>query len=106
MAKRRRKAPHTSSSAGPPADLASLLTTQFVAKHIGPALVHYTNAVNDFGQGDWEGCIAKSGKFVEALLKAIAVHCNVSFETGRKFKADKVMNDLAKLSYGSFDDSL
>lgn len=62
--------------------------------------------MSDFGQGDWEGSIAKSGKFVEAILKAVATHCNVPFEVGRKFKADKLMNDLGQLPYGSFDDSL
>jgi hypothetical protein len=86
--------------------LAGLLAPQFVAKHIDPALLHFNNAINDYSKGDWEECIAKAGKFVEALLKAIAVHCNVPFETGRKFKADKLMNDLAQLPHGSFHDSL
>jgi hypothetical protein len=88
------------------ADLGILLSNQFNAKHIGPAVNHFTNAVTDFGQGDWEGSIAKSGKFVEAILKAVATHCNVAFEAGRKFKADKLMNDLGQLSHGSFHDSL
>jgi len=48
----------------------------------------------------------KSRKFVEALLKAIANHCNVTFEAGRKFKVDRLMNDLTQLPHGSFDDSL
>jgi hypothetical protein len=105
MAKRR-AAPRHKRSAASPTDLASLLATQFVARHIGPALTHYANAVEDYSKNDWEGCIAKAGKFVEALLKAAAVHCGVSFETGRKFKADKLMNDLSQLSHGSFNDSL
>jgi hypothetical protein len=66
----------------------------------------YANAVNDFGQGDWEGSIAKTGKFVEAILKAVGTHCRVPFESGRKFKADKVMNALGQLADGSYDDSL
>ena len=88
------------------ADLGTLLSNQFNAKHIDPAINHFTNAVSDFGQGDWEGSIAKSGKFVEAILKAMATHCSVTFEAGRKFKADKLMNDLGQLPHGSFDDSL
>jgi hypothetical protein len=40
------------------------------------------------------------------MLKAMATHCNITFETGRKFKADKLMNDLAQLPHGSFEDSL
>lgn len=95
-----------SSQPGPPADLAKLLAAQFIAKHVDAALAHYSNAVHDYSKGDWEGCIAKAGKFVEALLKALGVHCNVPFETGRKFKADKLMLDLSQLPHGAFDDSL
>ncbi len=106
MPKRRSASRGGSAATAPVPDLASLLTPQFTGKHVGPALSHYSNAVNDYSKGDWEGCIAKAGKFVEALLKTIAVHCNVPFETGRKFKADKLMNDLSQLPYGSFNDSL
>ena len=87
-------------------DASNLLIPAFPAKHINAALSHFTNAVNDFGQGDWEQSIAKSGKFVEAIVKALATHCGVPFESGRKFKADAVMNGLGQLTYGSFDDSL
>jgi hypothetical protein len=106
MAKRRSRA-HGGAATPPPApSLESLLAPHFAAKHVVPALRHYSNAVNDYSRGDWEECIAKAGKFVEALLKAVAVHCGVPFDTGRKFKADKLMNDLAQLPQGSFDDSL
>src|SRR6266540_5813556 len=87
-------------------DAREFLIPPFPAKHVNAALGHFTNAVNDFGQGDWEGSIAKTGKFVEAILKALAIHCSVPFESGRKFKADKVMNVLGQLTPGSFDDSL
>jgi hypothetical protein len=106
MPKRLRSADRRNSSATSPTDLPTLLATAFVAKHTVPALTHYANAVEDYSKGDWEGCITKAGKFVEALLKAIAVHCGVPFETGRKFKADKLMNDLSQLAHGSFNDSL
>jgi hypothetical protein len=87
-------------------DAISLLVPAFPAKHIKAGLTHFTTAVNDFGQGDWEDSIAKTGKFVEAILKAVATHCQVPFESGRKFKADAVMNALGQLAYGSYDDSL
>jgi hypothetical protein len=87
-------------------DPTSLLVPTFPAKHVKAAMGHFSNAVSDFGQGDWEDSISKSGKFVEALLKAVATHCTMPFEPGRKFKADKVMNDLGQLAYGSYDDSL
>jgi hypothetical protein len=87
-------------------DVSELLIPTFPAKHIKAALTHFTKAVNDFEQSDWEDSIGKTGKFVEAILKAVATHCNVSFESGRKFKADKVMNALGQLADGSYDDSL
>jgi hypothetical protein len=87
-------------------DASNLLVPTFPAKHINSALTHFTNAVRDFGQGDWEDSIAKAGKFVEAILKAVAMHCGVAFDSGRKFKADKVMTALSQLPDGSHDDSL
>ena len=106
MAKRKRAKSAGAAVKSMPNDLASLLTPPFVTKHIGPALTHYTKAVEDFAQSDWDPPVSKIGKFVEALLKAIAVHCNVTFEAGRKFKADKLMTDLGQLPQGSFDDTL
>jgi len=88
------------------ADLKSLLTPTFSAKHITAAVEHLAGATESFGHSQWEPCISKAGKFVEATLKAIGTHCNVPFATGRKFKADKVMNGLGQLPDGSFDDSL
>lgn len=88
------------------ADIDELLTPAFPAKHIKAALNHFTNGVNDFGQSDWEDSIAKMGKFVEAMLKAIATHCQVPFVSGRKFKADTLMNLLTALPQGSYDNSL
>jgi len=87
-------------------DVSTLLVPAFPAKHTKAALTHFTNAVNDFGQGDWEDSIAKTGKFVEAILKAVATHCGVPFESVRKFKADAVINALGQLAHGSYDDSL
>lgn len=62
--------------------------------------------VDDFGRSDWEDSVTKSGKFVEAALKAIATHCGVAFGSGRNFKADTVINALGQLPSGSQDDSL
>jgi hypothetical protein len=87
-------------------DASKLLTPVFPAKHVKAALTHFDNAVNDFAQGDWEDSVAKTGKFVEAMLKAVAIHCSVKFESGRKFKADTVMTGLSQLPHGSHDDSL
>ncbi len=88
------------------ADANKLLNPTFPAEHVKAALSHFGKAVNDFGQEDWEDGIAKTGKFVEAMLKALATHCGIHFEKGRKFKADAIINALHNLPDGSFDDAL
>ena len=62
--------------------------------------------VSQFQTGDWEPCIAKAGKFVEATVKALAVHAAVSFPTGRRFSAGTVIDDLTRLPSGTVDDSI
>jgi|SRR5579872_1532375 len=84
----------------------TLLVPTFPTTHISAAIGHFTRAVDDFGRGDWEDSVAKIGKFVEAMLKAVATHCHVPFEAGRKFKADAVINALGQLPYGVHDDAL
>jgi hypothetical protein len=88
------------------ADFKSLLTPVFPAKHVAAAVEHLAGATEAFGHSEWERCIAKAGKFIEAVLKALGTHCNVAFEQGRKFKADRVMTGLGQTPDGSFDDSL
>lgn len=87
-------------------DITKLLVPPFPAKHITPALRHFEATVNEIGTGNWEGGIAKAGKFVEAILKALATVCNVPFASGRKFKADAIMTALGNLPQGSQDDTL
>jgi hypothetical protein len=86
--------------------LRDFLVPTFPERHVAAAIDHFEKAATNFGKGDWENSIAKAGKFVEAMLKAIATHCGVPFETGRKFKADAVINALANTPSGSHDDTL
>jgi len=62
--------------------------------------------VNDFERGDWEDSIVKFAKFIEAILKSLAIHCGISFEQGRKFKVDAVINALGQLPSNSHNDAL
>lgn len=87
-------------------DLVKLLVPPFPAKHINAALRHFENSVSDWGQGNWEDGIGKTGKFIEAILKGIAVHCRVTFQGGRRFKADAIINALANIPPGTQDDAL
>ena len=87
-------------------DISNLLVPPFPAKHITAALRHFDATVNEIGSGNWEDEIAKAGKFVEAILKAVATRCAVPFPSGRKFKADAIMTALNNLPQGSHDDTL
>jgi hypothetical protein len=87
-------------------DASRLLTTVFPPKHINPAIAHYNRAIEDFAKSDWEDCTAKVGKFVEACLKALCTYTGTRFETGRKFRADALINGLSNLQHGTFDDPI
>jgi hypothetical protein len=87
-------------------DFEPLLVPIFPARHVNAAIKHFQNAATGFGSGDWEGGIAKAGKFIEAALKAMATHCSVPFGTGRQFKADGLITALGNLPQGSHNDSL
>jgi len=84
----------------------NLLTPAFAKRHANAALGHFTEMVSNFQTGDWEHCIGKGGKFVEATVKALAVHAAVAFPTGRKFSAGTVIDDLARVPGGAVDDTI
>lgn len=51
-----------------------MLRDQFPTKHVTSLLRHFELLVADYQKQDWPDSIAKSGKFVEAVLKALWVH--------------------------------
>lgn len=85
--------------------VAGLLQT-FPRKHVGALLRHFSDSIKAFENGDWEPCIHKAGKFVEAVMKALAVHANLTLPSAREFKVGKIVNQLAQFSPGQFDDSI
>jgi hypothetical protein len=87
-------------------DVEKLLTPKFSKKHVSAALEHFSGMVDKYQGGDWEPCIAKSGKFVEAVLKALFVHVGQTPPSGRQFKADPIITQLGQLAAGSFDDTI
>ncbi|MGD0651003.1 MAG: hypothetical protein ABSA97_07670 [Verrucomicrobiia bacterium] len=87
-------------------DIEKLLTPRFQKKHVSAALGHFSGMVERYQGGDWEPCIVKSGKFVEATVKALGLHAGLTFATGRKFSAGTVIDDLAKVPAGPIDDAI
>jgi hypothetical protein len=84
----------------------ALLTPKFPKKHVSAALDHFTRMVSEFQTGDWEPCVTKAGKFIEAVLKALWVHAGQTPAAGRQFKADAVITGLGNLPTGSLDDTV
>ncbi len=48
------------------------------ARHAIAAVKHYRAAVAEYQRRSWDDAAAKAGKFVEAVLKALAVHAKVT----------------------------
>jgi len=83
-----------------------LLVPVFFKKHVTAMLRHFERMTEDFQRGEWEDCIAKGGKFIEAALKALYVNAGQTLATGRTFKVDSVINGLAGLTSGSVSDTI
>jgi hypothetical protein len=89
-------------------DLEKLLQAKFAPRHVKATLKHFQAMNAEFRQGAWEETISKSGKFVEAALKALYVHAIPAkpLPVGRFFKVDNVINELAGLPSATADDTV
>lgn len=84
----------------------SVLLQMFDAQHVASLIKHFSDAVNAFADESWEMCILKSGKFIEATIKAVSKHAGIAVPTGRKFKVDELIRQLEKLDRHVLDDAL
>ena len=64
----------------------TLLQTTFSAKHARAAVKHFRDAVLEYQKRNWDDATAKTGKFVEAVLKALAAHAQLNLPADRAFK--------------------
>lgn len=84
-----------------------LLKDRFAAQRNVDALVrHFQDAADEYHQAKWEKSLAKAGKFLEAVLKALLVEAGLPTQSGRQFKVDKAINDLAQLPPGTADEAI
>ena len=81
-----------------------VLVGQFIPKHIDAALGHFQAAQNSFLEGDWEGVSQKSGKFIEAIAKALVLHAGKSIANPRQFKAGSELRQIENVP--NYPDSL
>lgn len=84
----------------------NLLVPKFPKRHVVAALEHFSGTVDKYQTGDWEPCVIKAGKFVEAALKALMVHAGMPLPPPRKFSAGTVIDDLGRLPAGAVDDAV
>lgn len=82
------------------------LLQQFPRKHVGALLRHFSESVRALEDGGWETCILKAGKFVEAVIKALAEHAGLMLPKAREFKVNKLVIQLGQLDAAKFDDSI
>jgi hypothetical protein len=71
-----------------------LLIHRFAARHVDAALKYFAAALEKHALRDWEGVALKTGKFVEAVTKALMVYCNKPLPDPRKFKAGIELKQL------------
>src|SRR5947209_19806982 len=88
------------------ADPKSLLDPVFPKKHVQAMSIHHQKAVDHLQKQEWEDAISRSGKFVEAALKAVSHAAKKPLATGRSFKVDTVILELSQLPKGAVDDTL
>ena len=89
-----------------PVSIEGLLKQTFAARHVVAALGHFGAMVQAFQRAEWEPAIAKAGKLVEAVLKALWVHVNKPLPPARSFKAGQIIQGLGQLPQGAHDDAV
>ena len=85
--------------------LAKLVGAKFALKYVDAAVGHYQKTVEEFQLGEWEHSITKSGKFIEAILKALWSFVGEAVPTGKAFKAGAIIDGLTNKP-GMIDDSV
>lgn len=85
----------------------AILKCKFEAKHIDAALEHYVAVTEKFISEDWDGVALKAGKFVEAITKALVLHCGKSLPINmRNFKAGNELDALKQTDKSIYADAV
>lgn len=84
----------------------TFLKRVFGPRHVDAAIKHFRESVEAFECDDWEGCISKAGKFIEAVSKALWLNAGKTLPPARQFKVSNVMSSLKGLPAGTLDDNI
>jgi hypothetical protein len=74
-----------------------ILIRKFEAKHATAAIRYFVAASEKFIAEDWDGVALKTGKFVEAVTKALMIAGGKSVPQPRDFKAGNELRQLEQL---------
>jgi len=75
----------------------SILEQAFPNKHVVSLLKHYQDALFKYQEQDWEGALTKTGKFLEAVLKSIAIHAKITLPASRHFNVKQTTIKLEQV---------
>ena len=98
-------APMSGKSLNPEVKTKTVLGRKFEKVHVSAILQHLIEAKRKKQRGDWEGSILRSGKFVEAVTKALLRFCGMKVPKGRQFKAGVLLRSLENAPT-SIDDTI
>lgn len=73
----------------------NLLKDEFAAKHADAAIKHFQDAVEEFQRNNWDDTVAKGGKFIEAVCKALWLKVGETLPPAKNFKVGTVIDQLA-----------
>jgi hypothetical protein len=84
-----------------------LLTQKFETRHIDACLKHFIATSEKYISEDWDGVALKAGKFVEAVTKALMIHCGKTLPAkARQFKAGSELRALEQVNSSMYSDAV
>ncbi|MCU1315778.1 MAG: hypothetical protein JWN63_1100 [Candidatus Acidoferrum typicum] len=89
-----------------PAPVANLLEAKFSARQVKAVIEHFQGMVSEFQMGHRETAITKSGKFVEASLKALWAHLGNTLLKPKEFKVGSIIRQLEQVPSALAEDSV
>lgn len=78
-------------------DVKTILEQAFPMKHVASLLKHYQDVLLKYQEQDWEGALTKAGKFLEAVLKAIAIYAKITLPAPRHFNVKQTTIKLEQV---------
>ena len=78
----------------------NLLITKFNKTRVNAIVNYFFGTTQKFIEGDWEGTLVKSGKFIEAIVKLIWTYAGKTLPKPKEFKAGayarKIIDEIGK----------